>query len=463
MNLRKLFKNISGISNDSRKVKQGFAFLAYPGAKVDGRDYIDSALSAGAALIIYDPAGREFIGEKFFAIENLASQLAVIASEFYHHPTKDLYLTGITGTNGKTSIAYQLSYAQDACYIGTLGYGKISKLNPSQNTTPDALVLQQLLSQLVSEGIKHVNMEVSSHALAQHRVDKIKFRQAIFTNLSHDHLDYHKTLENYVAAKALLFSMPDLEIAIINGDDAYAKYMLDAAKSVPKVFTYGFNPGLDYQVLSYDIRAVSTQVALKTPTGMCNFTLNSVTKFSIYNSLAVFISLIHAGFSMEQVLVLMPNLPAVPGRMQIVHQKPCVIVDYAHTPDALANVLAALKKLKQAKLWVVFGCGGDRDTSKRKVMGEVASQYADEIILTSDNPRSEDPALILAAVAEGVSKDYKILPDRKQAIFYALAQAGPQDLVLIAGKGHEDYQEIQGLRQHFSDREVVLEFYSSEL
>ena len=459
--------NINHLQNDSRKVVPGDLFLAYAGAASDGRLYCQQAIASGAVAIAYDPNNLPkafFRSERaiYVSMPDLATNLASIASRFYDEPTRTLTVTGVTGTNGKTTIAWQLAQAYSllgskSAYIGTLGQGNARALQPVCNTTPDALCLQQLFNDYQKEGIKHVCMEVSSHALSQQRVASINFSQAIFTNLTHDHLDYHLTMEAYAQAKALLFAEPTLQWAVINHDDTYVQLMIEQLPAQCQKLTYGLQEGADVRATHIAITMTGSAFDVTSPWGQFSLRIKTLGTFNIYNSLAVFASLMAAGYEAQRVINVMALLDASPGRMELVATKPCVIVDYAHTPDALENVLSTLVALKEGRIWVVLGCGGDRDKTKRPIMGKIAGQYADEVIITSDNPRSEDPVTIIEGIEAGVlssAKAVKII-DRKDAIHYALSQASAQDIVLIAGKGHENYQQIGHQRLHFSDQEVV--------
>ncbi|MFC3907858.1 UDP-N-acetylmuramoyl-L-alanyl-D-glutamate--2,6-diaminopimelate ligase [Legionella dresdenensis] len=460
--------DIVGLHNDSRKVKPGYLFIAYPGAATDGRLFVNQAISAGAAAIVYEPENWP-VGVllpttvTMVPVPNLANLLALIASRFYQEPSRALTVTGVTGTNGKTTIAYQLAQAHellghDSAYIGTLGQGQVSAIQPLNNTTPDALCLQGLFHDYLKSGIEQACMEVSSHALALHRVDEIAFRQAIFTNLTHDHLDFHQTMEAYAAAKAKLFAVGSLQQAIINNDDAYAGLMKAAAHKNCEVVTYGIKNPADVRAVSWDINLAGTRIEVESPWGRHEMVIQALGFFNIYNALAIFTSLMLNGYSAEHVLAVMQKLKPAPGRMEVVSQKPYAIVDYAHTPDALENVLATLAKVKKDKIIVVFGCGGDRDKTKRPLMGKIACDYADIAIITSDNPRTEDPEQILHDIEQGIQAKktgiYKII-DRRQAIEKAINLATADDIILVAGKGHESYQQIGQTRFDFSDQQEI--------
>ncbi|ASQ45438.1 UDP-N-acetylmuramoyl-L-alanyl-D-glutamate--2,6-diaminopimelate ligase [Legionella clemsonensis] len=459
---------ISGLQNDSRQISPGFLFLAYPGAHTDGRLFISQAVASGASAIVYDPAGwstaklpEQVIG---IPLENLAAKLGDIASRFYHYPAKKLTATGVTGTNGKTTIAYQLAQAYDllgesAAYIGTIGQGKIAELKELGNTTPDALCLQQLLATYQQNAVQQVCMEVSSHALCQHRVDSIEFQQAIFTNLSHEHLDYHLTMEAYAKAKTLLFAKPTLKSAIINRDDSYYQLMKDAITAIScQVVSYGIKEeAADVRALNWQVDLTGTTFDVLSPWGQLQLKINALGFFNIYNALAIFSSLAVNNYPIATIASIMSKLQAAHGRMEVVSHEPYIIVDYAHTPDALENVLATLSRIKKNRLLVVFGCGGDRDKTKRPMMGKIAEQYSDIAIITSDNPRTEDPMTIIKDVEAGVANPSRIVKivDRREAIAKALSLAEKDDIVLISGKGHETYQQIGNLRSFFSDQDAV--------
>lgn len=458
---------VTGIKNNSRQIKKGDLFLAYPGALTDGRLFIAQAIEAGAVAVVYDP--EQFPSTPLLKgtvpcipLPQLHEKLAAIAARFYQYPSKQLHVTGVTGTNGKTSIAYQLAQAygllgEQAAYIGTLGQGIVNKLEALANTTPDGLCLQQLLFHYQQQGIRSVSMEVSSHALSLHRVDDIAFSHAIYTNLSHEHLDFHHNMEAYALAKASLFSRQTLKTAIINHDDSYADRMIKALPNKSVLLTYGLTASADVYTLDWQSTMAGSEIFVHSPWGQYLLKTKSLGQFNIYNSLAVFTSLLARGYNPHQVNAIFPSLISAPGRMELVSTTPCVIVDFAHTPDALKHVLNALNALKKNRLIVVFGCGGDRDKGKRQVMGRIASTYADCTIITSDNPRSEQPQAIVDEIAQGIQTPHPYLKitDRARAIAQALTWANADDIVLIAGKGHETYQQIGQERFYFSDKDVV--------
>jgi UDP-N-acetylmuramoyl-L-alanyl-D-glutamate--2,6-diaminopimelate ligase len=460
--------DITGLCHDSRLVTEGCLFLAYPGSAFDGRVFIEEAVEKGARAVFYEenhlPA-TFILSNKVPCIgcDALAEKVAAIAARFYDDSSSHLNITGVTGTNGKTTIAFQLAKAyallrKKSAYIGTLGQGPADTLEPLLNTTPDALCLQKLFREYSQNDIEYVAMEVSSHALYQGRVDEIHFNQAVFSNLTHDHLDYHQTMQAYAEAKALLFAYPALQCAIINYDDAYGELMRSSISSSCQTLTYGLKPDADVRAVEWHMDLSGTTIIVESPWGQLNLHVKSLGQFNVYNSLAVLTSLLANGIPVNSVISVMSELPAAPGRLEVVREKPLVVVDYAHTPDALENVLKTLKSLNHGRLWVVFGCGGDRDKTKRPKMGSIASRYAEQVIITSDNPRGEVPETIMEEIETGLESGiaYFKITNRREAIQYALKHALDEDIVLVAGKGHEEYQQIGQKRHHFSDKEEVM-------
>jgi UDP-N-acetylmuramoyl-L-alanyl-D-glutamate--2,6-diaminopimelate ligase len=389
---------------------------------------------------------------------------------FYGDPSKDLSITAITGTNGKTTIAYLLAQAYEhlgsnAAYIGTLGYGQVNNLEPSLNTTPDGLCLQQLFDKFKKSGLQQVCMEVSSHALSLNRVDHVSFKQALYTNLSHEHLDFHHTIKAYANEKAKLFAMPGLESAVINLDDDYAKLMISKLAPTVKKYTYGLGSACDVQAVDCKITMTGSEFNIVSPWGNHQLRTSLLGTFNIYNNLAVFTSLLASGMAINDVVKTIPTLCAAPGRMEVVAIEPCVIVDYAHSPDALENVLFTLNQLKRRRIITVFGCGGERDKKKRPLMGRIASENSDLTIITSDNPRREDPDKIIADIADGMdnSTTYLKITAREDAILKAINLAEPEDIILIAGKGHESYQQIGDVRINFSDKDIVAKMLAQNI
>ncbi|MCH9757179.1 MAG: UDP-N-acetylmuramoyl-L-alanyl-D-glutamate--2,6-diaminopimelate ligase [Gammaproteobacteria bacterium] len=477
MTILKALKGVSikALQNDSREVKSGDVFLAYPGACADGRRFIKAALAAGAIAVIYELEGAEHFDLDalpktipLIAYPGLAKQLGALASQFYSVPEKVFNISGVTGTNGKTTIAYQLAQAhhllgQSVTYMGTLGAGLLDAIKPLHNTTPDALCVQKMLYDWAEKEIQYIAMEVSSHGLCEGRVSEVCFTQAIYTNLSHEHLDYHKTFEAYAAAKARLFAYLSLESVILNQDDAHAGLMRSEVAKGVKILTYGLDNKSDVYAENIKLLMTGSVFDVQTPIGRFKCSVQALGRFNVYNSLAVIASLIADGYALSDIEKVMPKLAASPGRMEQVTSSPAVLVDYAHTPDALEKALETLKELEHQQLFVVFGCGGDRDKEKRVLMAKVAEKYADKVVITSDNPRTEDPHQILEEIKAGFDIKTNVLQieNRKEAIQEAFKLADADDIILIAGKGHETYQEIGHERFPFSDAAVVRQLAKS--
>jgi UDP-N-acetylmuramoyl-L-alanyl-D-glutamate--2,6-diaminopimelate ligase len=455
---------IERLVSDSRRASPGAAFFAYPGEKADGRAFIGDAVHRGAAAVLWEPAGFDWRGQwrvPNAPVAELKQHASALAGEFHGHPSRALWMCGVTGTNGKTScsqwIAAALSRAgAKSGVIGTLGSGYPGALDDAGNTTPDALELQARLARFRDDGAHAVAMEVSSHGLVQGRVSGVRFACALFTNLSQDHLDYHGTMEAYAEAKASLFKMPGLQAAVLNLDDAMGARLASRLRGQLRTIgnTLRGASGAD-QVLRLD-----EALELSSPWGRARLATRQVGRFNLSNVLGVIGCLIAYGASFADALAGVAALPPVAGRMEKVADEPLVIVDYAHTPDALEKVLETLRPVARERggaLVVVFGAGGDRDPTKRPLMGAAASRLADRVVLTSDNPRGEDPARIIEAIAAGVTGLVRREVDRRTAIEMVLREAAPHDVVLIAGKGHESYQEIAGRRFPFSDQAVARE------
>lgn len=456
---------LTHMTSDSRQVTHHSVFVAYAGEHNDGRNYIAQAIANGAKAVIYEaenftwnPAWQVL----HLAVPQLRKQVSKIASEFYGHPSNQLWIIGVTGTNGKTSCTQWIASAMNAlgkktAVIGTLGNGFVNQLSATNNTTPDPILLQQMLAEYLAQGAEVVAMEVSSHGLAQGRVSAVSFDIAVFTNLTHDHLDYHGNMESYAAAKRMLFEMGCIKHAILNVDDAYGAQWAQALLAQGKaVMTYGFAPAhVKASNLVLNQSGLEMQVETTQASNVLRVALYG--KFNASNLLAVLASLLVSGITFEHAIKVMQELKPVAGRMQSFggEKTPVVIVDYAHTPDALEKVLATLREQTLGQLICVFGCGGNRDAAKRAPMGKIASEIADFVIVTTDNPRDEAPEAIAAQVLQGVTRDCLLELDRTKAILAAISHAKPDDIVLVAGKGHEDYQEIKGVKTPFSDVQVV--------
>ena len=452
---------IAGLSEDSRQIHPGEAFIATRGAAFDGHDYAVEAIGRGAACVL---AERPLpgLGAPVVQVENLRARRGALADKFYAAPSRALTCAGVTGTNGKTTIAHQMASLAnavdlDAAYMGTIGWGRPGRLARSRLTTESAILTQKRLACLRQRGCSWAMLEVSSHALAQERVDTIAFDYAVFSNLTRDHLDYHADFDAYGAAKRRLFEFPSLRCAVINIDDQFG-YGLARSLAQVDVLTYG-QEGADISWEGVEHRADGLRARLCTPWGNASVSAPVYGDFGLANLAAAIGVLVAADQPLEAVCEAAGALSPVPGRMEFFRAtgRPTVVVDYAHTPDALAKALAASRRHVEGALLCVVGCGGDRDAGKRPMMGRVAATLADQVWLTSDNPRSEDPVAIMRDMAAGIedASPVTLEADRSVAIAQAIDAAGAGDLVVVAGKGHEDYQEIDGRRHPFSDREAV--------
>lgn len=460
---------IEGFALDSRKIQKNYLFAAFKGSVSDGHQYIDTAITNGAVAVLCETRPENLKeGISYIVSKNARLVLGDMLSKFHELKSKEYKLVGVTGTNGKTTVAtllYQL--------FSKLGYkcGLISTVEniigtekiASTHTTPDVVSFHQLLNQMIEEHCTHIFMEVSSHAIDQDRIASADFKIGIFTNISHDHLDYHKTYKNYINAKKKFFDgLPRESTSIVNIDDKVGKVMVQNTKS--RIKTYALRSMADYKakILEDNIFGLNLDIAGND----IFFKLSG--EFNAYNLLAVYATSMELGEDSGTVLTTLSSLQGASGRFEKIYKKGSEklgIVDYAHTPDALENVLVTIKEVvpHDAKIITVVGCGGDRDRTKRPEMASIACQYSDKVILTSDNPRSENPQDIVDEMMRGVKDDdeYKVLQilDRKSAIQTAVSLAGITDCVLVAGKGHEDYQEINGVKHHFDDREVIKEVF----
>ncbi|MEH6446478.1 MAG: UDP-N-acetylmuramoyl-L-alanyl-D-glutamate--2,6-diaminopimelate ligase [Oceanospirillaceae bacterium] len=476
---------VTGIKEDSRNIVKGDLFVARDGEFFKGTQYIKAAASNGAIAALVEKTSTinevdlEHYPIPVIAIDKLHEQVGAIAAKVFNNVAQQLTIIGITGTNGKTSCAHYLAQslnnlAINTFIIGTLGNGHPKRLQVANRTTPDACALQQLFAEFYHQGAKAVVMEVSSHALEQGRVAGTQFNAVAYTNLSRDHLDYHGSMQAYAAAKARLFTQFNADHRILNISDAYNRELLTSlsASMAQSIVTYSEDADKDANVSAADVcLEQGLKFNLELPGRELKIDSQIIGKFNIANLLLCASVLIRLGFSDQQIQSSLNQLTPVPGRMQKVianallpsdKLQPLCVVDYAHTPDALEKALQACRihcSNENAVLKVVFGCGGDRDTGKRAEMAEIAERFADYTIVTSDNPRTEDPDSIIKMVCLGFSKGakFKVNSDRKQAIFDAIATASSQDVVLIAGKGHEDYQEIMQVKHPFLDAQIVVE------
>ncbi|GAB2197143.1 UDP-N-acetylmuramoyl-L-alanyl-D-glutamate--2,6-diaminopimelate ligase [Sessilibacter sp. MAH4] len=461
--------------SDSRKISVGDVFVALAGHQFDGRNYIEQAIHSGAVAVLSEADTKERIKDvgdvSVIEIPNLLQKISFIAAKFFEFPAKSLSIFGVTGTNGKTTCSQLYANArnllkQPCGVIGTLGAGIFGNtLTSTGFTTPDAISAQRYIAQM-SKNISFLSLEVSSHSLDQYRVDSLNFTSALFTNLSRDHLDYHGSMENYIAAKQKLFLRPELQNAIFNIDDSVGETLAAHYQGSATRLTYSVeNPKADVYVKNARYHSSGVEGVLVTPTGQSAFSSALIGEFNLSNLLGVIATLLAEDVSFEQVLSVIPELRPVAGRMEVVDNDlrlPTVIVDYAHTPDGLAKALAATRVHCNGELICIFGCGGDRDRGKRKEMAAIAEQYSDQIIVTNDNPRTESPQQIVGDIFEGFQYPENVIVelDRKSAIRKAIEIAQVQDTVLIAGKGHEDYQIVGTERLNHLDSAVAREILS---
>ncbi len=462
---------ISGVETDSRRIRAGNLFLACAGGHNHGLDFVDEALARGAAAVAWDAQTPPELDVANLRVPELHRHLGEIAARFYDHPAADLSLIGITGTDGKTSCAHVLAQAcallgQPCGYMGTLGYGLLPDLAPATHTTPDAVTLQTWLARLRDAQAKSVALEVSSHALDQGRVDGLGFDVAVLTNIGRDHLDYHASLEAYIAAKHRLFEGANLKAAVLNVDDEYGARWLHALAPGVDAVAYGLDspciPAQARHVVAREVLAQPQGLALNIDSSWGELRIESplLGRFNAYNLLAALAVLLLRGIQPDAAAAALCKVVTVPGRMQLVDAvpgRPLVVVDYAHTPGALEQALRAVCEHASGRIFCVFGCGGERDTGKRPLMAAAAAKQADALWITDDNPRGEDPVRIVADILSGLPSETSatVEHDRARAIAQAIDAAGPGDAVLIAGKGHETYQIIGNERRDFDDREAA--------
>ncbi len=475
--------SVQGLALDSRQVRDGYVFFAVAGSHLHGIDFVADALAAGAAAIVWEPtdavteetAVLRSAAVPVVAVERLGQRLGLIAARYFGQPSQQLFAVGITGTDGKTSCSHFIAQAlhadNEACgLIGTLGYGVYGKLRSGLHTTPDALTLQQELAELVARDARAVVMEVSSHALDQGRAAGVAIDVAVLTNLSRDHLDYHGSEAAYAEAKKRLFTLPDLGAAVLNLDDAFGRALFRDLPGTLPIVAYTQNRAavsVDERantrwVCAEDIQTSATGISLRVRSDWGDGQLSSslLGRFNASNLLAALAVLLMRGIGFDEALRRLALIETVPGRMEAFgggDRQPLVVVDYAHTPRALEQVLSALREHCRGHLWCVFGAGGERDIGKRPLMGAIAERLADHTILTDDNPRHEDATQIVMDILAGMENADAVYVQRNrgQAIAQALSSSSAGDIVLIAGKGHEDYQQVGDRRLHFSDREQV--------
>lgn len=459
---------ITRLIADSRLLQKGDIFVAFQGEHQDGRAYIAAAIAAGATAVIWE--AQDFVWDAAWqlpnlAVEHLREQAGELASFAYGQPSAKMRTVGVTGTNGKTSCTHWLAQAYQAlampsAVIGTVGNGFLANLQTASHTTPEPLSLQLLLRDLYAQGAETVSIEVSSHGLDQARVNGVQFDMAVLTNLTRDHLDYHHDMAAYAAAKTKLFTLPNLRVAVLNVDTEFGRRLLGCT-SAKQVFTYGFCADAMVRCVSLRLGTQGMCLHISTPQGEAVLNTRLLGRFNAENLLAVLACLLASEVPLSEAIRVLETVQAAAGRMQTLggHPQPLVVVDYAHTPDALEKVLHTLREMlahTAGRLIAVVGCGGDRDAGKRPLMGEIVTRLSDVAIMTSDNPRSEDPAKIIQEMTQALpAASYQIILARADAIAYAIAHAQPDDMVLLAGKGHETYQEIAGIRYPFDDVEYA--------
>jgi UDP-N-acetylmuramoyl-L-alanyl-D-glutamate--2,6-diaminopimelate ligase len=467
---------ISDLTQDSRAARAGSAFLAVRGSTEHGLAYAPQAVANGARAVLWEPAPSAAIPDLpsdivLAPVQHLREHASLIADRFFGSPSSGMAVVGITGTNGKTTCAYLLAQALEAAdrpagYMGTIGIGRPRSLEPSALTTGDAITVQRALARLRADGAANVAMEVSSHALDQSRVGAVRFRTAAFTNLTRDHLDYHGSMDAYGAAKARLFTREELQSRVINVDDAFGRQLaLDPRGRGRLVVTsrghqsHARRADGFVRAMHVKLSARGIEIEFDSSWGPAGFTSPLVGEFNVENLLTVIAVLLDCELPPERVAAVLARVRAAPGRMETLGggDAPLAVVDYAHTPDALRKALGAARAHCQGRLTVVFGCGGDRDPGKRPLMGAIAAELADQLVLTDDNPRTESPEAIAAGIAAGIpaGASYRIELDRARAIREALLEATPRDVVVIAGKGHEDYQIYGREKRAFSDQRHV--------
>ena len=462
---------ILDVTADSRAVKAGSLFIALDGATVDGHDYVNKAVEAGAVAILVSKPVEVSSDVCVITVEDTRAAMMSCVPYFFDYPANSMRMIGVTGTNGKTTTTHMIRHILKAQghKVGVIGTVHImigDTSYPIHNTTPDVVDLQHILHQMVEEGVTHCVMEVSSHALALGRVTGVEYDTAVFTNLTQDHLDFHKTFENYLAAKCKLFeqvSKPNQvksgKGAVINIDDAYGHRVVE--KTTAPIITYSIDGSGTLNAHDVDMTPKSSRYTVSYDGHDYTVAMNTTGLFNVYNTLAAIGACLLEGISMEDIDKALKTFSAVPGRFELIEegQPFAVVVDYAHTPDGLENILQTAKAIQENRIIVVFGCGGDRDATKRPIMGRIAAQYGDVVYVTSDNPRTEDPVQIVKDVEVGVKDGlregthYEVIVDRREAIQHAIQHAKPGDIVLIAGKGHEDYQILKDKTIHFDDRE----------
>ena len=460
------------ITNNSIHVKRGYAFCAYPGKISDGRNFIDHAISNGASLIMYEEANfdastylKKYPKIKFLGVRDLAWKQKKVLDRVYGNLNRHIKLYGVTGTNGKTSTAFWLNHLLSKLEKPSKLIGTISKDKVVINTTPDLFVLYSLFNKGIQKNIKNFVLEVSSHGIDQGRIHELNFEYGIFTNLSRDHLDYHKTMNNYFLSKERFFIENVKKESVINIDNSYGMRLAkNLIKLNKKIFTFGFSKEANVKIINIKQQSSSrnySEFSLQIANKIHTFKTNIIGEFNLYNLISAICICYLKKIDIPKVTEVIKRLPVPDGRMNVINKTinnipKKVIIDYAHTPDGLKKLLQTIKKIYQGKILLVFGCGGDRDKGKRKLMGNIANHYADFVCITNDNPRNENPNQIADQISEGISCLKKIILDRKKAIEYAIKKTN-YPIVVIAGKGHEKYQIIKNKKIDFSDKKVVMD------
>ena len=472
---------VKGLALDSRHVEQGYVFVALEGGFDHGLTYAEVAISRGAVAVLCDAQHDQYCQQILskimtmavcIPVKNLESKLSLLSNKFYGSPSEKLFVSGVTGTDGKTSVSHFIAQAMNgsespAAVIGTLGNGLIDQLDESTHTTPDVFSLNNMIAQYEQRGAKSLAMEVSSHGLDQGRVQGVNFDVAVLTNLTRDHLDYHGDIESYKQAKKKLFIENDDRSLVLNIDDAFGSEIFSEFGDIRTVWLYGLNElqAKQSKLFVYANHVENKHEGMKfmlvSSHGSAEVNLALIGEFNIYNALACFCVLLQSGMNFNYAIKRIEKLQTVDGRMEVISKvdKPVVVIDYAHTPEALSQALINVRKHVTGKVICVFGCGGDRDTGKRPMMAQVADELSDLVILTSDNPRNENPAQIIDEIRQGISSELKLIveEDRGSAIQQAINMASTDDLILIAGKGHEKYQIIENKKIPFSDKQKAVE------
>ena len=470
--LQQLLNICDEISLDSNQVKKRTLFVAYPGNNFDGRDFIDQAIKAGAAGILYEKNNFDWKKEwkiPHLGIYKIKKILPEIADSFYGNPASDLKLVGVTGTNGKTTSVQWLSsclnrLGKKTGFIGTTGYGDGININLTKNTTPDIVTTQKILRDFKKQKTSHIAMEVSSHAIDQGRIDNLKFDIKLLTNITRDHLDYHGNIENYIKCKSkFLLNAKSGECIVINNDDPVGHQIIEKInkeKANLKVLSFGIKNSSNLMAKNISVSNDRTIFYIDHNEESYKFVVPIFSRYNLYNLLGVIGCLLEFKISIKDIQTVVSNIVGVEGRAEVINlnssHRPNIFIDYAHTPDALKNILESLRQRNPKNLTLLFGCGGNRDKGKRQEMAKVANQLVDNVIITSDNPRDESPISIINEICRNINIPFKKFEKRESAIIYAINNMNDDDILLIAGKGHECYQEIKGKKYPFSDKKIAL-------